>query len=125
MNAKQFKQVTEWQDKVFPKSTANSKLLHLEEEIKEVRQAMHEQYNVAHEFADCFILLMGAAHKAGMSYEQVRDAIHSKMKVNMARKWNKPNEHGVYKHVKEDQSPVPFYPDGPEGDGKQNQNNRG
>jgi hypothetical protein len=52
------------------------------------------------EFADCFILLFGAANSAGMSYQNIIDAINQKMEINYQRKWGKPNEDGVVNHLK-------------------------
>jgi hypothetical protein len=52
------------------------------------------------EFADCFILLFGAANSAGFSYNEILKSIDEKMEINLTRKWGKPNEDGVVNHLK-------------------------
>jgi hypothetical protein len=53
------------------------------------------------EFADCFILLFGAAASDGMSYDDICKAIDEKMEINFNRKWGKPNNDGVVNHIRE------------------------
>lgn len=58
------------------------------------------QRHAKSEFADCFILLFGAADIFGMSYEDICKAIDDKMSINYKRNWGKPDENGVVNHVK-------------------------
>lgn len=102
MTKEQFEEVTKWQNETFPAATFFSQLSHLDDEIIElaIEFSSVERKNLSLEFADCFMLLFGAAAKAGMSYEEIYKAINKKMEINKKRKWGKPDERGVYTHVK-------------------------
>lgn len=82
---------------VFGKSTPEAKLAHLAEEVQEVMADPSD----AHEWADCMILLLDAARKAGFTTDDLYDAVVEKMKINKTRKWQAPDENGVVRHVKE------------------------
>lgn len=100
MNKHQFERITEWQKETFPDSTAQSKIKHLREEVDElIVDVETNNPNRRLEFADCFILLMGAAASDGMTYWDVLDAINEKHKINLTRKWGKPDVNGVVKHI--------------------------
>ena len=113
MNKEQFEKITKWQDKTFGKATALSKMAHLEEELKELNKELMfwieneddltypEANKLAkeREFADCFILLFGAAASDGMSYDDIVRCIEDKMQINYKRKWGKPQENGVVNHI--------------------------
>lgn len=110
MNRQQFFSVTEWQKETFPNATTLSKLHHLQQEVKELMEAVsNEDHTIDHEairktkmeFADCFTLLFGAACAYGMSYDDICKAIFDKMEINKKRKWGKPDANGVVNHVKE------------------------
>ena len=100
MTKEKFESITKWQDEAFPKSTARSRLIHLQQEVKETKKTLRIKGSVmAHEFADCFLLLYGAVHKAGMTLNEINTAIDEKMSINRKRKWGKPSNNGVYKHI--------------------------
>ena len=106
MTSKQFTEITNWQDETFGYATALSKLAHLKEEIKELvvetifnRGSKSKARDM--EYADCFILLFGAAASDGMSYQDIGRAIVEKMEINRKRKWGKPNADGVVNHIKD------------------------
>lgn len=100
MKKVQFKEVTEWQNKTFGKATSLSKIAHLKKEIKElIADIKSDNPNKRSEFADCFILLFGAAASDGMSYEDICDAIDEKMAINREREWGEPDAEGVVNHV--------------------------
>lgn len=115
MTKEQFKDISKWQNETFGEATAFSKVMHLKQEIDELIKELvffaenedHMQFHEAsktskeNEFADCFILLFGAAASDGMNYEQIVDCINHKMQINKARKWGKPDENGVVNHIKE------------------------
>ena len=102
MTKEQFKTITQWQDETFPDATALSKVEHLREEVEELAVDVALDLNSkTMEFADCFLLLYGAAAKAGMSYEDICNAIDEKMSINRKRKWGKPDKNGVVKHIEE------------------------
>lgn len=101
MNKQQFLSITEWQKKTFGKATALSKIFHLAEELDElVSDLQTNSIGKKLEFADCFILLFGAAASDGMSYEDIIAAIDEKMSINYKRNWGKPEPNGVVHHIK-------------------------
>ena len=100
MTEQQFKNITQWQRETFGQATALSKMHHLKEEVGELTAAIEHELPEKHlEFADCFILLFGAAASDGMTYEDICQAIDEKMTINRARMWGKPDANGVVKHV--------------------------
>jgi hypothetical protein len=72
---------------------------HLEEEVQEMKADFEKGLIRDEEIADCFLLLVGVANKAGLSYTDLMFAIENKMQVNYARKWGEVNEKGYVKHV--------------------------
>ena len=100
MKKKQFEEIIKWQDETFPEANSLSKVAHLEEEVDELGTSIFcGDKNIRLEFADCLFLLFGAAHKEGMTYEEICAAIDEKLKINRNRTWGKPNEKGVVNHV--------------------------
>ena len=110
MTEDQFITITQWQKKTFGNATAMSKLYHLEQEVSELKSSVLKfntsgsiatQSEMELEFADCFLLLFGAANCAGLSYWDICCCIEEKMKINEKRKWGVPDENGVVNHIKE------------------------
>jgi hypothetical protein len=105
MKEELFKEITTWQNNTFVHATATSKLAHLQQEMQELlAEIKHENYSTRSterklEFADCFILLFGAAASDGMNYEDIQACLQQKMAINYQRNWGKPNEDGVVNHV--------------------------
>jgi hypothetical protein len=86
----------EWSLATFPKSTTQSALEHLKDEIKEIEK---EPKDVV-EYADALALLLEAAGRSGIEVTDILVAYRDKMKLNKSRTWEEmPN--GSYKHVKE------------------------
>lgn len=101
MTPSQFIIVTTWQSETFPKATALSKIHHLKQEIVELySDIISDNKERRLEFADCFLLLFGAAKADGMSYEDIINAIDEKMNINFKRNWGTPDENGVVNHIK-------------------------
>lgn len=101
MTQKQFKEIIAWQKETFSQATAFSKIQHLKEEIEELSiDVAIDGIDKRLEFADCFLLLFGAAASDGMTYEDICQAIHEKFEINKARKWGEPDKIGVVKHIK-------------------------
>lgn len=101
MNKRQFDEITEWQKVTFGQATALSKIAHLTEELQElVTDLQNNNVGKTMEFADCFILLFGAAASDGMSYDDICNCIDEKMSINYLRKWGKPKENGVVNHIR-------------------------
>lgn len=95
-----------WTVDNFPKSGAKAALIHLQEEIKEVIEAMEsdvptpisEEGVPLMEYADCMICLLTAAGKSGFTIEELFRAIKNKMNINYTRKWVL-NDDNTYSHV--------------------------
>jgi len=98
-----FEKIVAWQNKTFPGATAESKVHHLTEEVQELLSDIQNGAttdDLELEFADCFLLLFGAAQKVNLDYNDLVNAIEKKFKINTERDWGKPDENGVVKHVK-------------------------
>lgn len=109
MTEEQFNSITKWQNETFGQATTLSKIAHLAEEMQELVDSIKDiDHTVDNgkerakrlEFADCFILLFGAAASDGMTYRNIIDCIDEKMVINKNRKWGKPKENGVVNHIK-------------------------
>ena len=101
MEKKQFEAITKWQDEKFKNATSLSKVAHLVQEVDELRIALtYSDENVRLEFADCLFLLFGAAHKEGMTYEDICNAINEKFEINKKRIWGKADKNGVVNHIR-------------------------
>lgn len=105
MKRKQFEEISKWQEETFGQATALSKIAHLKQEIEELKEELEKTdeppTKALLEFADCFILLFGAANSFGMNYTDIIFCIQAKMNINKKRKWGKPDENGVVNHLKE------------------------
>lgn len=94
--------IAEWQDKTFPSANSLSKIAHLIEEIVELKNEIiyGNISTVKLEFADCFLLLFGAALKEGISLDEILEAMQNKMNINRYRSWESPDENGIIRHIK-------------------------
>ena len=95
--------IAKWCKKQFPYQTALSKMIHLEKEILElkdeiVNSAFEMTPNVPKELADNVILLYGIADLYGIDLHK---EVKKKHKINVKRKWHKPDKDGVCFHVKD------------------------
>lgn len=96
----------EWQVATFPTSTELSKLHHLSKEVIELIEEVksdrtRDEQRARMEYADCFILLFGAAGLYGYSVSDIETMMKEKMEINKKRKWGIPDEKGVVLHEKE------------------------
>lgn len=112
---KELKSVTKWHKKTFADATIGGQLLKLEEEYKELVEAINKDDEKAtyKELADVLIVCAGLvrldsvlgniliAHTLDkMSNDELRETlkgIRKKMKINRARKWEKLKD-GRFKH---------------------------
>lgn len=79
----------EWSEKTFGTSEERGPigpLKHLQKEVEEALEAPDD----ASEYADCLILIIDAARRAGFDIDELLHATHCKMKINRHRKWAKP-----------------------------------
>ena len=72
-------------------------LRHLEEEAREAQAALTDRT----EYADCLLLILDAARRAGMSACDLVAEASRKMTVNRARTWPKPVDDTPVEHVKD------------------------
>lgn len=101
MTEKQFNEIVHWQKETFQGATTMSKIEHLKEEIEELSISIAiEADDKRLEYADCFMLLFGAAAADGMSYNDICATIDEKMQINRSRQWGSPDEKGVVHHIK-------------------------
>lgn len=80
----------EWADSVFAGQSLDEKLEHLQEEVREIRDAPND----LEEYADAQMILLDALRVTGHSVEDLLGAMWEKLEVNKARSWEK------YRHVK-------------------------
>jgi hypothetical protein len=95
--------IAEWSAKIFKHETSIQKLNHLTKEVDELKTAIfheHGKYDINMEFADCFILLLGAASLQGLTAYNIINIIECKMAINKNRIWGEPDGNGVVEHVK-------------------------
>lgn len=95
------REVGEWADGVFDKSSKHSVVAHLRREVEELAARAHlgPPWEEAEEAADCFLLLLHFAHKMGFS---LIDAATEKFAENRTRKWGAPDTEGVVEHIREE-----------------------
>jgi hypothetical protein len=101
MTKEQFESITNWQRITFPEANALSKIHHLEQEVLELElDLVSDNDKRSLEFADCILLIFGAACADGMTYEDICKAIDDKMEINKKRTWGNPDANGVVNHLK-------------------------
>lgn len=90
--------VYNWSENTFGKGRPPSAPLnHL---LKEVQEAIDSPQDII-EYADCLLLLLDAAAKAGFNTQQLILAAFIKLDECRQRKWAEPDENGVSEHVRE------------------------
>lgn len=71
-------------------------LRHLEKEAREAQAAPHD----IEEYADCFLLILDAARRAGISPQHLIEAAQAKMAINRQRTWPRPIDDQPVEHVR-------------------------
>lgn len=96
MNWSEFqKKQYKWSIETFGKSSLESNIDHLRDELAEVIETPED----IEEWADVMLLYMNALSFAGHTMDDVLEAVHKKYEKNKKRKWGKPDERGVVKHI--------------------------
>lgn len=95
----------EWSDKTFGNVGPVGPLKHLSKEALEAA----EQPGDLSEWADMQLLLWDAQRRAGITDEQITQAMVEKLAVNKQREWPEPTDGEPRLHIKE--QPVPVVPD--------------
>jgi hypothetical protein len=86
------KLIGEWGEKTFTKSTQQSIINHLRDEVSnELCVDCNED-----EYADIVMMVMHLCYKRGLSLEKI---IRDKFEVNQGRTWGEPNELGYVEHI--------------------------
>lgn len=90
----------EWADKTFPKSTNDTIMSHIREEIEELAKAK-DVANLGEEAADIVLLI---SHLCYRNHIDLDWELQEKLAKNMQRMWNtEPEPGGHFKHKKEDE----------------------
>jgi hypothetical protein len=95
-----YSETNEWQKATFGDATALSKLHHLAKEVQETIEAIEKGEPAEPEFADLFILTIGATGSYGLDANRLLEICEDKMAVNRERKWGKPDANGVVEHIR-------------------------
>lgn len=97
-------ELVEWANDTF-KATAGDPIPpahHLQKEVKELIESLEESGPKSEltkmEYADCFILLVQSAKKAGISADELLDLAKLKFAICQKRDWGTPDQNGVYQH---------------------------
>jgi len=92
-------------DRIFgAKNPTTAPVRKLKEEVEELLECLDNGQDPEVEFADCFLLLIDAYRKYygnDVDMTKLIQASDAKLDVVKERTWGKPDEHGVYKHIKE------------------------
>lgn len=101
MNAeKLYKAIESWSLETFTNSSEKEQLGKL---LKEAVEAMSSPGDIS-EYADCIICLIGAAARAGYTFEQLLQATSDKFDINKLRDWTR-KEDGEYQHKSAGEKP--------------------
>lgn len=95
-----FALITEWQQEKFPEATPLSSVLHLEEEVKELRESIEKGAADPKEIADCFMLLISVCRTSGLDFWDAVKAISEKHYHNIGFDWANIPEKGYSKRIK-------------------------
>jgi hypothetical protein len=90
--------IAEFSDRVFGKDRPyTAPLHHLKKEVDEVIDD-----GAIEEYADCLLLLIDSYRKKfpGIPTSWLLDAANSKINVLETRTWQKPDENGVFEHIR-------------------------
>lgn len=91
-------QIGKWGDATFGTEDDGSAIVaHLREEVSELTYALAEgpESLIWNEVADCAILLLQLAHRRNFS---LRLEVEHKHRINVKRRWGKPDANGVVRH---------------------------
>lgn len=90
-------EIDAWQRVTFPEQTVDGKLAHLYSEARELRDSPDAEG----EWADVFILLLGAAALNGMTVSDLLNHGRNKFAIAKQRKWGPANADGFHHHIEE------------------------
>ncbi len=90
--------LAEWSQATFGTDSERGPIGPLKHLISEAQEAI-ERPNVPEEYADCFLLILDAARRAGIKPMQLVEAAQAKMKVNRSRTYPRPESDQPSFHV--------------------------
>lgn len=90
----------EWSQKTFGLDSVRGPEGPLNHLAKEVQEALAKPDDPG-EYADLLLLTFDAARRSGLTFGQLIGAARSKLHVNKARRWGKPNADGSVEHVRD------------------------
>jgi len=109
--------ISNWSDATFGSGQRTIPIVcHLKKEVDELRDALarekelysttdevgvisRQKQAVEMEFADCFMLLLNAAHHHGITASDFMRFTRHKLAINRKRKWGMPDKDGVVEHI--------------------------
>jgi hypothetical protein len=94
--------LSEWSQATFGTDRERGPLGALKHLAKEAAEAQANPEDVT-EYADCLILVLDAARRAGFDVRRLVQAAAEKLEVNKARRWPKPTSDEPVEHVREGQ----------------------
>jgi len=86
--------IGQWSEVTFDDASPVPKLHHLKREVDELLAEPYDRF----EYADCLILLVDAARKAGLSADTLVETAFEKMEINKRRVWVE-DDNGVSHHL--------------------------
>jgi hypothetical protein len=86
--------IGQWSEVTFDDASPLPKIHHLKHEVDELLAEPYDRF----EYADCLILLVDAARKAGISADALVETAFAKMEINKRRVWVA-DERGVSHHL--------------------------
>jgi len=100
-----YNEIIQWAATTFGPSSERGPigpLKHLEKEAKEAQESPFDES----EYADCMILVMDCAHRAGIDLDDLIDSVIRKMEVNKSREWpdwKDSDQNEPIEHIREEQ----------------------
>lgn len=85
-----------WVKETFADESPLGAIKHLQREVKE----LHDNPADITEYADCLLLLMSTASRAGFSMHDIVRAGWEKLAVNKGREWGTPDSEGIIEHTR-------------------------
>lgn len=89
--------IAHWSRATFGRDTPLPALKHLRREVDELIESPSD----ITEYADCLMLVLDAAHIAGISADQLVAAAWAKLEINRGRTWGAPNAEGFSEHIED------------------------
>lgn len=90
----------EWSQATFGRDGERGPIGPLKHLEKEAREAQANPDDVS-EYADCLLLILDAARRAGISHIELVKAASAKLEINKKRQWPKPASDQPVEHIRE------------------------